>query len=135
MDPLALAVDPSRRTRTPPDDFADDILLEMANLGEGDTRVPGTIFVSTALGAHGPRVKWYPNAPGRAVPCLIVSISPEPEVRDDFLPARVSGPVLPLLREWIKLNHAELRTFWDEGESWDRHRVARFLDALRPISR
>lgn len=135
MDPLTLAVDPRSRSRIPPDDFADDILLEMANLGEVDTHVPGTIFVSTALGAHGPRVKWYPKTPGRALPCLIMSISAEPEVRDDFLPARVSGPVLPLLREWIKLNHADLKTFWNEGESWDRHRVASFLDSLRPLPR
>lgn len=135
MDRLTFAVDLRRRSRTPPDDFADDILVEMANLGESDTNVPGTIFVSTALGAHGPRVKWYPQAPGRTLPCVIMSISPEPEVRDDFLPPRVSGPVLPLLREWIKLNHADLRTFWDDGESWDRHRVTSFLDSLRPVPR
>ena len=116
----------------PPDDFADDELLEMANLGEADTNVPGTIFVSTALGSHGPRLKWYPKTPGRSLPCLVVSISPVPQVRDDVLPARLSRPVLPLLTDWIRLNHVALTTFWNEGETWDRHRVAEFLDALRP---
>ena len=50
--------------RGPPDDFAEDVLIEMANLDEQDTNIPGTLFVSTALGAHGPRVKWYPDKAG-----------------------------------------------------------------------
>lgn len=28
----------------------------MANLGEGDTNVPGTIFISTGFGSHCPRI-------------------------------------------------------------------------------
>lgn len=131
--PSQLAREPSEHT--PPDDLADDDLLEMANLDEQDTHVPGSIFVSTALGSHGPRIKWYPGSPGRALPCLIMSIGPDPEVRADFLPRPVSRPVLPLLTAWVKLNHAELLAFWNEGETWNRRRVAAFLDALRPVPR
>ena len=116
-----------------PDDFADDVLLEMANLDERDTHVPGTIFISTALGAHGPRVKWYPGPPGRTLPCLILSIEPEPQVRDDVLPGRISRPVLPLLSAWVRLNHAALLDFWNGGETWDRRRVSAFLDGLQPL--
>ena len=39
-------------SRTPQDDFAQDVLIEMANLDEQDTNIPGTIFISTALGAR-----------------------------------------------------------------------------------
>lgn len=70
-----------------------------------------------------------------ALPCLMMSIAPEPVVRNDFLPRHVSRPIVPQLAEWATLNHAALMTFWDEGDSWDRHRVAQFLDALRPIGR
>ncbi|WP_280953914.1 hypothetical protein [Methylobacterium terrae] len=42
----------------PPDDFAEDVDFEMTNLGWKHTNVPGVIFVSSRLGAHGPRVKW-----------------------------------------------------------------------------
>lgn len=132
MSRATAALHPSH---APPDDFAEDVLVEMANLGETDTHIPGTIFISTALGFHGPRIKWYPGAAGRALPCLIMSIAPEPVVRDDFLLRHVSRPVVPQLAEWVMLNHAALMTFWDEGDSWDRHRVAQFIDALRPIGR
>ena len=116
-----------------PDDFADDLLIEMANLDEQDTGVPGTIFVSTALGAHGPRVKWYPARAGSDLPCLIVSIGPDPQVRDDFLPRAVSRGVGPRVMAWVRLNHAALLDFWENGASWNRHEVSAFLDDLKRI--
>jgi hypothetical protein len=119
--------------RTPPDDFAEDALIEMANLDEQDTHVPGTIFISTALGSHGPRVKWYPDRAGRALPCLVVSIGAEPQLRDDFLQNAVSRTALPRVIAWVRLNHGALLDFWQEGASWNRREVAAFLDALKPL--
>ena len=130
MAPLTLPVD---RARTPPDDFADDTLIEWANLDEEDTNVPGTIFVSTALGAHGPRVKWYPERAGRDLPCLVVSIGADPAVRDDFLPARVTRAAVPRVTAWVRLNHVALLDFWQNGASWNRREVAAFLDGLRRV--
>ena len=126
---------PSLPTSLPPDDFAEDSLVEMANLTERDTNVPGTIFVSTALGSHGPRVKWYPGSPGRQLPCLIVSIGPEPAIRDDFVSSPASRSVTPFVLRWVGQNHEELLRFWREGETWDRHAVSAFLDELRPIAK
>lgn len=71
---LSRAADRGETERLPPDEFAEDTLVELANLDEEDTHLPGTIFVSTALGAHGRRVKWYPGMPGWTAPCLIMSI-------------------------------------------------------------
>ena len=121
------------RRRTPPDDFIDDHLIEMSNLDEQDTHVPGTIFVSTALGAHGPRVKWYPDRAGRTLPCLIVSIGPSPRVRDDFLPPIVSRAAAPKVIAWVRLNHVALLNFWTNGASWNRREVTAFLDGLLPL--
>ena len=78
-------------------------------------------------------MKWYPGAPGRALPCLILSIGAQPEVRDDFLPGHVSRPIVPRLSDWVRLNHADLLDFWTNGESWNRREVAAFLDGLRKI--
>ena len=121
------------RSQPIPDDLAEDALVDMANLDQTDTGVPGTIFVSTAIGSHGPRIKWYPGAPGRKLPCLILSIGPKPVVRDSFLPDRVSRSVLPLLEAWVGLNHQDLLRFWNEGETWNRREVAALLDRLKPI--
>lgn len=121
--------------RCPPDDFSQDRLVEMANLTERDTNVPGTIFISTALGSHGPRVKWYPGRPGRELPCLILSIGADPVIRDDFLPGHVSAGILPSLKDWVGTNADGLLRFWNEGETWDRHEVSVFLDSLRPLAR
>ncbi len=116
--------------RFPPDDFAEDVLSEMANLDAQDTNVPGTIFVSTALGSHGPRVKWYPDRAGRTSPCLIVSIDPDPRVRDDFLQSVASRAAAPKVIAWVRLNHTALLDFWTNGASWNRREVASFLDGL-----
>lgn len=133
MDPMGLLLGRADRARTPPDDFADDILIEMANLDQQDTNVPGTIFVSTALGSHGPRVKWYPGRAGKDLPCLIVSIEADPSVRDDFLPPRVSRGAAPLVVAWVRLNHDALLRFWTDGTSWNRREVSAFLDGLSPL--
>lgn len=116
----------------PPNDFEQDELFEMANLDEDDTHIPGTIFVSTAIGSHGPRIKWYPGSPGRALPCLILSIGPDPVVRDNFLPERQTRPVMAPLKVWISQNHEALLSFWKEGESWNHRKVAAFLGDLKP---
>lgn len=134
MEPMSLHVRRIPQQRNPPDDFAEDVLIEMANLDERDTNITGTIFVSTALGAHGPRVKWYPDKAGRTLPCLIVSIGADPKLRDDFLPPTVSRVALPRVTEWVRLNHVALLDFWNNGASWNRREVSAFLDALQPLS-
>lgn len=134
MEPMSLHAGRISQQQTPPDDFAEDVLIEMANLDERDTNIAGTIFVSTALGAHGPHVKWYPDKAGRTLPCLIVSIGADPKLRDDFLPPTVSRAALPRVTEWVRLNHAALLDFWNNGASWNRREVSAFLDALQPLS-
>jgi hypothetical protein len=54
-----------------------DGLVEMANLTAAQTGVPGTIFISTAMGSHGPHVKYYLQ-PGRTQPSFSVTIADGP---------------------------------------------------------
>ena len=53
------------------DELASEELAEMANLTSAQTGVTGTIFISTAMGAHGPRVKYFVQ-PGRTQPSFSV---------------------------------------------------------------
>jgi hypothetical protein len=46
-----------KETRLEEEEAADDV-VEMANLTTAQTGVPGTIFISTAMGGHSPRVKY-----------------------------------------------------------------------------
>ena len=59
----------------------------MTNLQEEDTGIPGVILISTAMGSHGPRVKYFVKA-GRNQPSFSVSISDGPKVLANSLPQR-----------------------------------------------
>ncbi|MET7245818.1 hypothetical protein ABZT49_20915 [Methylobacterium sp. EM32] len=120
-------------SRTPPDDFAEDVDFEMTNLGRKHTNVPGTIFVSSRLGAHGPRVKWYAEKPKGNAPCLIVSVGPDPVVRDDFIGTVQSRQAADLVRAWVRLNHVELLDFWNNGTGWDIDELTDFTRRLEPL--
>lgn len=50
--------------------LGDEDVFEMANLVEAQTGVPGTIFISTVMGSHGPRVKYYPHRGGAGAQLL-----------------------------------------------------------------
>src|SRR3989454_9251841 len=84
-------------------ELATDELVEMANLTADQTGVPGTIFISTAMGSHGPRVKYYLQ-PGRTQPSFSVTISDNPIVAANSLPIRVVRQVSPQVIAWVSRN-------------------------------
>src|ERR1700757_312424 len=51
------------------EELAEDDVVETANLTTAQTGVPGTIFISTAIGGHEPRVKYFLQ-PGRSQPAF-----------------------------------------------------------------
>jgi hypothetical protein len=67
------------------EELAGEDVVEMANLTTAQTGVPGTIFISTAMGGHGPRVKYFLQ-PGRSQPSFSVTISDAPTVVANSLP-------------------------------------------------
>src|SRR3712207_3195396 len=96
--------------------FGDDDVVEMTNLHEKHTGVSGVVFISTAMGSQGPRVKYFIKA-GRDQSSFSVSISEEPEVLASSLPERVVSRQAAAVKAWVKLNREALLIFWGEGET------------------
>lgn len=112
----------------------DDLpLVEMANLPSKYTGVEGgIIYISTALGSHGPRVKFYKQA-GKGQPSFSVSVEDEPKVIVNSLPDPIVAKFSPKVIEWVKKNKTALESFWNEGTSWDVDKVQEFVKALQKI--
>jgi hypothetical protein len=106
--------------------------VEMANLPPDWTGVLATIFISTAMGQHGPRVKLYLKT-GRGQPSASISIGPNPRVLASSLDERDLNRIAPKALEWVTLNHEALTTFWFEGETLDIADVANFGRSLKRV--
>src|ERR1700761_3910951 len=85
------------------DELADDEVVEMANLTAAQTGVSGTIFISTAMGAHGPWVKYFLQ-PGRSQPSFSVAVADNPTVVANSLPPRVARQMAPQVIAWVTRN-------------------------------
>jgi len=125
------------KTRIPTDmSLADELscedIVEMANLTSQQTGVPGTIFISTAMGPHGPRVKYFAR-PGRTQPSFSVSVANPPAVVANSLPARVFRQRSPQVIEWVSRNRDALLDFWNNGDTWAQPEVNNFIQRLQRI--
>ncbi|MGH7029157.1 MAG: hypothetical protein ACREEZ_01895 [Stellaceae bacterium] len=114
------------------EELAREELVEMANLTNAQTGVPGTIFISTAMGAHGPRVKYFLQ-PGKTQPSFSVSIADMPSLVANSLPTRVVRQVSPQVIEWVSRNQDALLDFWHHGDSWTQPEVNNFIQQLRRV--
>ena len=125
------------RTQSPPDvSLADELscddLIELANLTSQQTGVPGTIFISTAMGSHGPRVEYFVR-PGRTQPSFSVSVVDPPAVVANSLPVRVLRQRAPQVIEWVSRNRDALLDFWNEGDTWTQPEVNAFIQRLQRL--
>jgi len=108
-------------------------LLEMANLHPVDTGFDsGILYVSTKQGHHGPRVKFFRNRAGEGNPSASISISSNPEVKEDSI--KITKSEINKVSAFIILNYKELLRFWKEGNSWSRQEVNAFFDNLKKVS-
>ena len=114
------------------EELAAEEVVEMANLTSEQTGVPGTIFISTAMGAHGARVKYFVR-PGRTQPSFSVSIADPPAVVANSLPARVLRQRSPQVIEWVLRNRNALLDFWNNGDSWTQPEVNSFVQRLQRL--
>ena len=114
------------------EELAVDDVVEMANLTSEQTGVPGTIFISTAMGSHGPRVKYFVR-PGRTQPSFSVSIGDTPTVVANSLPDRVVRHITPQVISWVLLNKDALLDFWHHGDTWSQPEVNDFIYRLRRV--
>jgi hypothetical protein len=116
------------------EELLDEDQVEMANLPEEDTGVAGTIYISTRMGGHGARVKYFPGRAGEDKPSFSVSISAPARVLANSLPETVVRRMSPAVIAWVGLNREELLRFWGEGSEWSRGEVAAFLAGLRRLN-
>jgi hypothetical protein len=124
-------------TQIPPDtrlaeELADDDVVEMANLTTAQTGVPGTIFISTAMGRHGPRVKYFLQ-PGRSQPSFSISIADTPTLVANSLPTRVVRQLSPQVIDWVSRNKDALSDFWYHGDTWTQPEVNDFIQKLQRV--
>ncbi|GJD62784.1 hypothetical protein [Methylobacterium frigidaeris] len=54
-------------------------------------------------------------------------------VRDDFIGTVQSRQAGDLVRAWVRLNHAELLDFWNNGTGWDIDELTDFTRRLKPL--
>jgi hypothetical protein len=125
---------PPRIPADPPlkEELSCEDVVEMANLTTAQTGVTGTILISTALGAHGPRVKYFLQ-PGRTQPSFSVSVADAPAVVANSLPARVVRQMSPQVIEWVSRNKDALLDFWHHGDTWTQPEVNAFMQRLQPV--
>jgi len=114
------------------DELAGEDDVDMANLTSAQTGVAGTIFISTAMGGHGPRVKYLEQL-GRTQPSFSVSIADTPAVVANSLPPRTVRQVAPRVVEWVLLNKNVLLDFWHHGDTWTQPEVNDFIQNLRRV--
>jgi hypothetical protein len=113
--------------------LGEEALFEMTNLPPARTGINGVLFLSTAVGFHGPRVKFFVKT-GKGQPSFSVSISSQPRVLANSLPERVVKQMAPSVIEWVKLNREVLLSFWNEGESWTIDELNDFVGGLKKVS-
>ena len=111
------------------DELASEDDVEMANLTTAQTGVPGTIFISTAMGGHGPRVKYFLQ-PGKSRPSFSVTISDAPTVAANSLPVRVVRQMSSQVTNWVSRNKDALLDFWYHGDTWTQPEVNDFIQKL-----
>jgi len=114
------------------EELAEDDVIEMANLTTAQTGVPGTIFISTAMGRHGPRVKYFLQ-PGRTQPSFSVVISDTPAVVANSLPLRVVRQRSQQVIDWVSRNEDALLDFWHHGDTWSQPQVNDFIEKLQRV--
>ena len=114
------------------DELACEDVVEMANLTSAQTGVPGTIFISTAMGAHGPRIKYFLK-PGRTQPSFSVSIADTPTVVANSLSPRIVRQMSPQVIDWVSRNKGSLLDFWQHGDTWSQPEVNDFIQRLQRV--
>jgi hypothetical protein len=114
------------------EELAREDTVQIANLTSAQTGVPGTIFISTAMGAHGSRVKYFLQ-PGRTQPSFSVSVTDTPTVNANSLPARTVRQMSPQVIAWVSCNKDELLDFWNRGDTWTQPEVNEFIQRLRRL--
>ena len=106
--------------------------FDMANLVESETGVSGIVTITTVMGRHGPRVKYFLK-PGRRQPSFSVALATTPRVVANSLDDRDLKRMAPDVIGWVALNHEALAAFWWDGAGWLAPDVQAFIANLKKV--
>ena len=112
--------------------LGEEDVFDLANLSETQTGVPGVITITTIMGSHGPRVKYFVKT-GKGQPSFSVAIAATPRVVANSLEDRTLSRMAPVVIDWVALNHDALNAFWWEGGHWMQTDVQAFIDTLKKV--
>ena len=107
-------------------------IFDMANLVESQTGIPGIVTITTVMGKHGPRVKYFLK-PGRHQPSFSVAVATTPRVVANGLHDRDLKRMASNVIAWVALNHEALASFWWDGADWLAPDVQAFIANLRKV--
>ncbi len=106
--------------------------VEMTNLRERHTGVPGVIYISTRQGQHGPRIKWFPQRAGGGDPFLTITLEQPPRLLNHGVnPREATGAVAAA--QWAEINRDALLHFWANGTVLDVDEIAEFTRTLKRL--
>ena len=125
-----LAVEPTLREEFA--QFGDDDVVEFVNLTSKQTGIDGVVFISTVMGQHGPKVKYFTKT-GKDQPSFSVSIAANARVVASSLPDRVVARAAPDVIKWVHLNQDALLRFWNDGDTWSFDEVTAFATSLKKL--
>lgn len=112
--------------------LGEEDVFDMANLVESQTGVPGIITITTVMGQHGPRVKYFLK-PGRHQPSFSVAVASTPRVVANSLSDRDLKRMASDVIAWVALNHEARAAFWWDGADWTFPEVQTFIAGLRKV--
>jgi len=112
------------------DELVEDDVVEMATLTSAQTGVPCTIFISTAMGGYGPRVKYFLQR-RRWQPSFSVAVADVPTAVANSLPVRVVRQLAPQVIDWLSRNKDALLDYWYRGDTWTQSEVNDFVQKLQ----
>lgn len=115
------------------DGLDESALPELMNLRERHTGIPGVIFISTRMGPHGPRVKYYPGRADDAQPSMSVSVAEEPRIVANSLNERDASRHLDEVIAWVRLNRVALLDWWNERGGLDPEEIAAYAQRFRRL--
>lgn len=112
--------------------LGDEDIFDMANLVEAQTGVPGIVTITTVMGQHGPRVKYFLK-PGRHQPSFSVAVAATPRVVANSLDDRDLKRMAPVVMAWVAANHEALAAFCWDGAEWTSPEVHAFVEGLKRV--
>lgn len=103
--------------------LGEDGLYEMASVYPEVTGLDGgVIFISTAMGSHGARVKFFIGKKKQRK-SFSVSIEEEPRLLASSVSSKELNHFFPMVQAWVSQNRELLLMFWSDGDDMSTSQI------------